>query len=202
MTLDDDAIASALAAASGEWRTESGLRDSAVLVPLVRRAGADLVVFNKRRDDLPWHAGQVCFPGGARDADESAIECALRETEEEMGVAPAAVRLLGRLPDRISIAGFRVAVLVGRIDPGAAYRLRASEVAEAFEVPYPLTLEPSRWTFRDTRHEGARFRRIPHFDSGRHVVWGLTGIILRDFVRAVAGFDPPDAAGSGPGSPA
>jgi 8-oxo-dGTP pyrophosphatase MutT (NUDIX family) len=192
MKLDDATVSAALAPATGDWHSEKGLRDSAVLVPLVLRGAADHLVFNRRRDDLPAHAGQVCFPGGAKDGGESALDCALRETEEEMGVDPATVRLLGRLPDRISIAGFRVAVLVGRVDPPRAWRPHAAEVAEVFEVPYERTLDPARWTFRDTRHEAARFARVPFFDSGRHVVWGLTGIILRDFVGAVLAFDPPD----------
>jgi 8-oxo-dGTP pyrophosphatase MutT (NUDIX family) len=196
MLLDDDDVSRAIGPPAGDWRTEEGLRDSAVLVPVVRRGGRDHLVFNRRRDDLPWHAGQVCFPGGARDGDESVVACALRETEEEMGVVGEHVRLLGRLPDRISIAGFRVAVVVGRIDPDGAYRLHEAEVAEAFEVPYAQTLEPARWTYKPTTSDRARFGRIPYFDSGRHVVWGLTGIILRDFVRAVGGFDPPD-----PGAP-
>ena len=193
MKLDDPLVAAALAPATGEWRTEPELKDAAVLVPVVYRGGADHLVFNRRRDDLPWHAGQICFPGGARHGDESAIACALRETEEEMGIAEDAVSLLGRLPDRISIAGFRVAVVVGRVDPGVGYRLFEPEVAEAFEVPYERMLDASRWTYKPTKHANARFTRIPYFDSGRHVVWGLTGIILRDFVRAVGGFDPPDA---------
>lgn len=195
MRLDDILVRARLAPPSGEWRTEPGLKDSAVLVPLVEREGRDLVVFNRRRDDLPWHAGQVCFPGGASDPGETVVECALRESEEEMGLARSAVEPLGRLPDRISIAGFRVAVIVARLDPSAVYRLHEAEVAEAFEVPFALTLEPHRWTYRDTTDGRARFRRVPYFESGRHVVWGLTGIILRDLVREVADFDPPDAGG-------
>jgi 8-oxo-dGTP pyrophosphatase MutT (NUDIX family) len=192
MRLDDILTSAALAPVTGDWRTEPGLRDSAVLVPVVRRSEADLLVFNRRRDDLPAHAGQVCFPGGAKDGGESVLDCALRESEEEMGVDPSSVRLLGRLPDRISIAGFRVAAVVGRVDPPVAWRPHASEVAEVFEVPVALTLDPARWSYKPTSHASARFARIPYFDSGRHVVWGLTGIILRDFVRTVLGFDPPD----------
>jgi 8-oxo-dGTP pyrophosphatase MutT (NUDIX family) len=192
MRLDDILTSAALAPVTGDWRTEPGLRDSAVLVPVVRRGEADLLVFNRRRDDLPAHAGQVCFPGGAKDGGESVLDCALRESEEEMGVDPSSVRLLGRLPDRISIAGFRVAAVVGRVDPPVAWRPHASEVAEVFEVPVALTLDPARWSYKPTSHASARFARIPYFDSGRHVVWGLTGIILRDFVRTVLGFDPPD----------
>lgn len=197
MRLHDPVVTAALQSPSGDWHSEPGLKDAAVLVPIVARDGRDHLVFNRRRDDLPWHAGQVCFPGGARDEGEDAVACALRETDEEMGVDPAGVRLLGRLPDRVSIAGFRVAVIVGRIDPDGVYRLREAEVAEAFEVPYERTLEPARWSFRDTTSSRARFRRVPYFDSGRHVVWGLTGIILRDFVRIVGGFDPPDSGASG-----
>lgn len=192
MNRDDTELTRALSRPSGEWHSEPGLKDSAVLLPIVRREGTDLVVFNRRRDDLPWHAGQVCFPGGARDGDESAVTCALRETAEEMGIAEGAVRLLGRLPDRISIAGFRVAVLVGRVDPSVAWRLFEPEVAEAFEVPFGRLVEPARWTYKPTSSDKARFARIPYFDSGRHVVWGLTGIILRDFVRAALAFDPQD----------
>ena len=194
--LDDDFTASRLAPASGDWRSEPGLRDSAVLLPIVRREDGDRLVFNRRKDDLPAHGGQVCFPGGARGGGESVVACALRETEEEMGVPADAVRLLGRLPDRVSIAGFRVAVIVGRVDPTITWRPLEAEVAEVFETPYARTLDPARWSYRDTKHGNARFKRIPYFDSGRHVVWGLTGIVLRDFVRAVAEFDPPDL---GPG---
>jgi 8-oxo-dGTP pyrophosphatase MutT (NUDIX family) len=192
MKLDDALVAAALAPARGDWRSEPGLRDSAVLVPVVAREGGDRLVFNRRRDDLPAHGGQVCFPGGARDGGESVIDCALREAGEEMGVDPASVRLLGRLPDRVSIAGFLVAAVVARVDPPAAWRPRESEVAEVFEVPFERTLDATRWSFRPTRHAAARFVRVPYFDSGVHVVWGLTGIILRDFVRAAIGFDPPD----------
>jgi len=197
MILDDAVLVARLAPVTGEWRTESGLRDSAVLVPIVLRDDGDRLVFNRRRDDLPAHAGQVCFPGGARGGDESVVDCALREAEEEMGVPADAVRLLGRLPDRVSIAGFRVAVVVGRVDPSVVWRPQEDEVAEVFETPFARTLEPSRWSYRDTTHKTARFTRIPYFDAGPHVVWGLTGIVLRDFVRAVAGFDPPDAAAGG-----
>jgi len=196
LTLDDREVSGRLALLSGEWRLAAGLRDSAVLLPIVRRDDGDRVVFNRRRDDLAAHAGQVCFPGGARSGAESVVACALRETEEEMGVPADAVRLLGRLPDRVSIAGFHVAVVVGRVDPSVVFRPLDAEVAEVFETPYARTLEPARWTFRDTTHGAARFRRVPYFDSGAHVVWGLTGIVLRDFVRAVAGFDPPDGCGT------
>jgi 8-oxo-dGTP pyrophosphatase MutT (NUDIX family) len=207
--IDDSLAARALPADPLAWRSEEGLKDAAVLVPIVRREAGDRLVFNLRRDDLPWHAGQVCFPGGARHGTESALECALREASEEMGVAASSVRVLGRLPDRVSIAGFRVVPIVGRVDPAMPFRPCAAEVAEVFEVPYALLFESARWSFRDATSlvgaQGvvrARFRRVPYFDAGPRVVWGLTGIILRDFVRAVGGFDPGNGETTAPADPA
>ncbi len=188
--LTDALLAERLAPPARDWRSERDLRDSAVLVVLVEREGVDHVVYNLRRDDLPAHAGQVCFPGGAREGDEDAVACALRETREELGLPEDALRVVARLPDRVSIAGYLVAPFVARLDRPRIYEPDAREVAEVFEIPFPTLLERPRWTFRDTRHERARFRQIPYFDSGRHTVWGLTGIITRDLVRAAAAFDP------------
>jgi hypothetical protein len=81
-----------------------------------------------------------------------------------------------------------VARLVGAPD----FRAAADEVAEVFEVPVALLLDTSRWGFTETTHRRARFRRVPCFDyDAAHRIWGLTGIILRDFVTQVMGFAPP-----------
>ncbi len=194
MIVPDDLVRLRLECPMGDWNTQAGLRDSAVLALLIERGGGDHLLFNRRRDDLPFHPGQVCFPGGARDGEEDAVACALRETEEEMGVARAQIDLLGRLPDRVSIAGFKVACFVGRLLGDAVYRVEASEVAEAFEIGCDTLLDGGRWSFRDTSHPLARFSRVPAFRGDRHVVWGLTGIILRDFTTQVLGFAPPPPA--------
>ena len=77
--------------------------------------------------------------------------------------------------------------LVGAPD----FRAAADEVAEVFEVPVALFLDPSRWGFTETSHPRARFKRVPRFDFDEtHRIWGLTGIILRDFVTQVMGFAP------------
>jgi 8-oxo-dGTP pyrophosphatase MutT (NUDIX family) len=176
----------------GDWKTQPGLRDSAVLAILVEHGGEDHLVFNRRRDDLPWHPGQICFPGGARDGAEDAVACAVRETCEEMGLEAPDLAVLGRMPDRVSIAGFLVAPFVARLAGERPYRPAEAEVAEIFEVPCSLLLEASRWGFTETRHERARFRRVPRFDfDERRRIWGLTGIILRDFTTQVMGYAPP-----------
>ena len=190
MTVSDHPLRERLEPATGEWRTRETLRDSAVLIVLVRRDGRDHLVFQQRRDDLPAHAGQISFPGGARDEGEDAVACALRETQEEIGVPPEAVTLLGRLPDRVSILGYLVAVFVGRLDRPRPYAAEAAEVVEVFEIPYRAMLEEPRWSFREISHPLAQVLRVPYFDFEGRTVWGLTGIILRDFLRAANGSAP------------
>jgi len=178
---------------SGDWNSRPGLRDSAVLAILVERDGEDRMIFNRRRDDLPFHAGQICFPGGAREGDEDAVACAVRETCEEMGLDPQDLEVLGRLPDRVSIAGFCVAPFVARLAGPRPYRLQPDEVAEAFEAPCAAFLEAGDWGYTETDHPRARFRRVPFFRYESHRIWGLTGIMLRDFVTQVMGYAPPVA---------
>lgn len=191
MKISDARIRGLLDPPAGEWRSEAGLRDSAVLAILVERDGRDLLLFNRRRDDLPYHPGQICFPGGAREGEEDAVTCAIRETCEEMGLEASDLSVLGRLPDRVSIAGFRVASFAARLAGPRDYRPAAAEVAEVFEIPCAALADPHRWSLRDTTHPRARFSRIPFFDYEGRIVWGLTGIILRDFTSLVAGFRPP-----------
>ena len=203
MRLADEAVRAALPPPTGEWRSEAGLRDSAVLAVLLEREGADRLLFNVRRDDLPWHPGQICFPGGAREGDEDALACAVRETCEEVGLPAGELAPLGRLPDRVSIAGFKVAAFLARLRAPRAYAPRAEEVAEVFEVPFAALLEPARWGFTETAHPLARFRRVPCFDYDGRRVWGLTGILLRDLVDLVGGAAPATrrTPGSRPPSP-
>jgi 8-oxo-dGTP pyrophosphatase MutT (NUDIX family) len=162
-----------------------------VLAILVEKEGQDWLIFNQRRDDLPFHAGQICFPGGAREDNEDAVSCAVRETCEEMGLRTDDLEVLGRLPDRVSIAGFLVTPFVARLKGPRPYTLAADEVTEAFEVPCAALLHAGDWGYTETKHALARFHRVPFFQYGEKRIWGLTGIILRDFATQVLGFAPP-----------
>ncbi|MEM8885205.1 MAG: CoA pyrophosphatase [Planctomycetota bacterium] len=192
MKIPDELVRNRLEVPLGNWNSEDHLRDSAVIALIVEQDGADALIFNRRRDDLPYHPGQICFPGGARDGDETAVDTALRETCEEMGLPRESIEVLGRMCDRVSIAGFKVACFVGRLTAGQTYRLEEAEVAEAFEVRCEDFLLPDRWGYRASNHKLARFRSVPYFNHDEErVVWGLTGIILRDFVQQVMGWAPP-----------
>jgi 8-oxo-dGTP pyrophosphatase MutT (NUDIX family) len=162
------------------------LRDAAVLAPLFHRDGEDWLLLTKRREGLPDHPGQVAFPGGAREGEEDPVACALRETSEEIGIAPATVELLGRLPDRVSIAGFLVAAFVGRIPAPAGLRVDVREVERLLVVPVRRLLDEDRWRYEDRRSSLGVFRRVPFFDWHGPTIWGLTGMFVRDLV-AVAG---------------
>ena len=191
MKIADDLVRARLELPLGDWNSQEGLKDSAVLAILVEIDREDHLVFNRRRDDLPWHAGQICFPGGAREGGEDAVRCAVRETCEEMGLIAEDLEILGRMPDRVSIAGFRVTPFVARLKEPRPYALHEAEVDEAFEIPLRALLERERWSFTTTKHRLARYHKVPSFlwNGGRDV-WGLTGIILRDFVTMVLGFAP------------
>ncbi|MFL5518526.1 MAG: NUDIX hydrolase, partial [Gemmatimonadales bacterium] len=114
-----------------------GRIDAAVLVPLYLEGGRLHAVFTKRREDMRRHAGEISFPGGRQDDDESDLRLtALREAEEEIGLPTRAVELVGALQPTPTIAtNYAVYPFVGLIEPGHAWRPSAYEVAEVLELP-------------------------------------------------------------------
>jgi len=178
----DAALRACLGPADGAWNTRAGLRDAAILAPLFRRDGVDHLLLTLRRDDLPDHPGQVAFPGGAREGDEDAVTCALRETREEIGLDAAAAAVLGRLPDRVSIAGFLVAAFPARVPEPRDLRHDAREVERILEFPVPLLREEARWRVEDRVSARGTFRDVPFFDWDGPVLWGLTALFVRDLL--------------------
>ncbi|MFO1052063.1 MAG: CoA pyrophosphatase [Planctomycetota bacterium] len=159
-----------------------GLRLAAVLVPWVTIEGRDHLLLTRRRDDLPHHPGQVSFPGGAREGEEDPVSCALRESEEEIGLPPREVVLLGSLPPRISIARFWVHVVVGRIAPGLDLHPDPREVASLRAWPLDLLCDPSRWEHR-VPHGDPHRPPSPHLDHEGETLWGLTARFVLDLVQ-------------------
>lgn len=169
--------------ALGSTRAAAGLREAAVLVPLLERPGGMTLLLAQRAQHLPHHAGQVSFPGGgieARDAD--AVAAALRETEEEMGIAPRQIEVVGVLEPIVTGTGFRITPVVGFVAPDVELKLDPFEVAEAFEVPLEFLLDP-RNRERRTRNVGGVEVGYYAFDYHGRVIWGATAQILVDFAR-------------------
>lgn len=151
---------------------------AAVLVPLVRRPDGLSVLLTVRAPHLHHHPGQVSFPGGrVEPTDRSPHDTALRETEEEIGLARERVELLGQLPRYHTISGFAITPVVGLVTPPFALRIDHVEVSEVFEVPLHYLLDASNRECRAIDYQGRRREYAATVYQGR-VIWGATAGIL------------------------
>lgn len=155
------------------------LRPAAVLVPIVLRDNEPTLLLTRRTDHLHHHPGQVSFPGGRVEAqDSSPIDTALRETEEEIGLARGKVELLGKLPQYRTGTGFDVTPVVGLVTPPFELQLDAFEVAEAFEVPLSFLLDEANHQRHRVEIRG-RLREYYAMPYGAYFIWGATaGMIV------------------------
>jgi 8-oxo-dGTP pyrophosphatase MutT (NUDIX family) len=152
--------------------------EAAVMVPLVHRAEGLQVLLTQRTSHLSDHAGQISFPGGRVEAtDANREDTALRETEEEIGLARTRVEVLGRLPEYEIPSGFRITPIVGWIEPPFELKLDPFEVSSVFEAPLAHFLEHSRYQRREYRFKGRHrhYLAIPY--QGRYI-WGATAGML------------------------
>ena len=160
--------------------------EAAVMVPLVCRAEGLQVLLTQRTAHLSDHAGQISFPGGRVEAqDANRDETALRETEEEIGLARERIRVLGRLPQYEIPSGFRITPVVGWVEPPFELKLDPFEVLAAFEAPLEHFLEPGRYQRREYHFRGRHrhYMAIPY--HGRYI-WGATAGMLYSLARALA----------------
>jgi 8-oxo-dGTP pyrophosphatase MutT (NUDIX family) len=168
----------------------AGLRRAAVLLPLVATATGPALVLTRRTDQVEHHKGQISFPGGALDADEDPLAGALRETEEEIGVPPRDVDILGGLDDHeAAVSGFLVSPFVAVLPYPARLRVSTDEVRAVLVVSLRTLLDP-----RNVRTELYRRPRgdsvvMYYYQAGADVIWGFTGRIVARFLEVV--FDVP-----------
>ena len=152
--------------------------EAAVLVGLVERDDGLQVLLTRRTDGLRHHAGQVSFPGGRIEpVDAGPVAAALREAEEEIGLPPAQVTPLGYLDPLLTVTGFRVVPLVGFVASDYEARPDPNEVAEVFEVPLGLLLDPAN-LLRHTLDYRGQAREIVEFRYPDRRIWGATAMML------------------------
>jgi 8-oxo-dGTP pyrophosphatase MutT (NUDIX family) len=149
-----------------------------VLVPVVLRQPQLQVLFTRRADHLARHAGQVSFPGGRlNDEAEAAVDAALRETEEEIGLLRDHVEILAELDSYETGTGFRIQPFIGLVREGFELNVDAEEVAEVFEVPLSFLMDSRNHETHSGVWQGAE-RRYYAIPFGRHYIWGATAGIL------------------------
>ena len=176
------------APAAGEAVIEDGARSSeltpaAVLFPIVRREPGFTVLLTERTAHLRDHAGQVSFPGGGVEAeDDSPLETALRETEEEIGLARRHVDILGYLPEYRTGTGFCVVPVVGLVTPPFSLAPDPFEVAEVFEVPLAFLLDEANHQRHSVHLRGA-LRHYYAMPYGDHFIWGATAGMIRSLTE-------------------
>ena len=162
------------------------LRPASVLVPVIRHPKSLTVLLTKRSEKLRSHKGQISFPGGRREqADGSAAAAALREAQEEVGLDPACVEVIGYLDDYLTVTRYRVTPVVGFVSAPPTLKLDEGEVAEAFEVPLDLLVKASSYERKVFSNGGMN---IPFFELNHddRRIWGATAGMLWNLMQKVS----------------
>lgn len=170
-----------------EW-PDSQWRRAAVLVPLYATEQGPYVLFTKRTDTVEHHKGQISFPGGAADSgDTNTLSTALRETHEELGIAPHDVKVLGALDDVPTVvSGFIVTPYVGVIPHPYPLRVNPVEIAEVLFVPLDVFKDATKMRVEERDRDGERVK-VYFYYHGSHEIWGATARIMKGFMDAVFG---------------
>lgn len=175
--------AQALAGDLGTSGERSALMPASVLVPIVARSESLTVLFTRRTARLRAHSGQISFPGGrVEPQDVGPIETALRETQEEIGLARERIELIGTLPEYHTRTGYRITPVVGLVAPPFVLEADPQEVDAVFEVPLSFLLDPRNHQRHTRAFEG---RMISYFAMpyGEHYIWGATAAMLVNLYR-------------------
>ena len=160
---------------------------AAVLIPLYGPGPDFRVLYTVRTQEVEHHKGEISFPGGGVEpADESLEHTALRETHEEVGIAPADVTLLGRLDDIITISDFLVTPVVGRVEAFPySFTPARLEVAEVLEVPLSHLRDPANREAHPNPPPGRSHAKFPSYRFGQHLIFGATALMTTYLLSAL-----------------
>jgi len=164
------------------------LRKASVLSPITRHGAGNNteIVLTVRSENPNSHAGQVSLPGGSEDdRDVDVVATALRESEEEIGLARDKVEVIGRLGDMALPSGFQITPIVGLIEPGLQFKPCPIEVAEIFHVPLSLLLDKNAYTSSTMTYD-KQSRKVLELQFERFRIWGATAAILYHLAQMIA----------------
>lgn len=183
--LRDPQAAEETASLAPDWMPEGGLsgppRDAAVLIAIVRRREDLSVLYTERSPDLRAHSGQIAFPGGKIDPEDSGPDAAaLREANEEVALDPADARVLGYLPAYYTGTNYLITPVVAEVVPRADFVPNPSEVKTIFEVPLPRLMRNESFETLTVRRKDVEHStwKITH---GGLMIWGITANLTRRF---------------------
>jgi 8-oxo-dGTP pyrophosphatase MutT (NUDIX family) len=151
-------------------------RDAAVLIPVIGHQDNPTILLTQRSRQLAKHSGQIAFPGGKIDQNENPLQAALREAEEEIGLAAHKIEPLGYLDYCFTGTGFRIAPVVALVTPGFEIKINPAEVDDVFEVPLAFLMEPGNHQRIQKGDEGHSFLAMPYAER---FIWGATAGMLR-----------------------
>ncbi|GFM30870.1 CoA pyrophosphatase [Novosphingobium sp. PY1] len=157
-------------------------KPAAVLIAITERERPGILLLH-RPSTMRAHPGQIAFPGGRIDQGETAIEAALREANEELGIDPARVRVVGASDLYRTGSGYEITPVVAVVPPDMDIRPNPAEVAQWFEAPVDFVLDPANQQTRTVEFENRahQFVEIIWSERGQdHRIWGVTGAILHN----------------------
>jgi 8-oxo-dGTP pyrophosphatase MutT (NUDIX family) len=163
--------------------------DAAVLIPLFFKEGEAYLLFTKRTDKVEHHKGQISFPGGRMDdTDDDLLITALRETEEEVGINPSDITVLGQTDRFLTNTHYLVTPFVGSFDYPYDYQVNYDEIDRLIEVPLSHLLHDDDFQIKPYEIKGQTWQ-IHYYDYDGDTIWGVTGFLLSNFLSIV--FDLP-----------
>jgi len=160
----------------------SGLPKAAVLLPISSKYPRELVL-TRRSDNLSTHGGEVAFPGGRREpADRDLVHTALRETEEEIGLKPTQIEVIGRLSSLVSLHGIEVTPIVGLLPEQPVFVPCDAEIADVFQVPLEFFCKHSRESTNRIVYQGIPYY-VPSWHWQGFHIWGLTAVMIVELIN-------------------